>query len=226
MENNYGSMTINEERIYKIDKSKTRNCQLYGSKDDPNIIEIKIKKIKDDRFESRFIFFMEGSRDTELICSPGYLNNVNVEATEQGCEISKILARLCFNEDTIHEVENVLGSQAVKPLDEKQKQWIISTCSKILYLQMVAKPRDRAGLYFKSAKASGYNQMIVNLVDEKTGAPTTYPKKGPCCVDELEKRYDGNGYMVHGGQKVHVAAASWVFCLPKQPPPSECCTIL
>ena len=91
---------------------------------------------------------------------------------------------------------------------------------------MVAKPRDRAGLYFKSAKASGYNQMIINLVDEKTGAPTTYPKKGPCCVDELEKRYDGNGYMVHGGRKVHVAASNWVFCLPKQPPPSECCTIL
>merc|ERR1712018_467112 len=98
-------------------------------------------------------------------------------------------------------------------------------CSKILYLLMVAKPRDRAGLYFKSAKASGYNQMFINIVDKK-GSPTTYPEKGPCCVDDLKKRYDGNGYMANGGQKVHVAEANWVFCLPKKPPGSKCCTIM
>ena len=218
-------MATNEGRIFKIDKSKSRGCMLDGSTEDPNIIEIKIKKIKDDRFQSRFIFFMEGSRDTELICSPGYLVSVNVEPKEQGCGISKILARLCFNEDSIHDAKSVLEDHAIKPLDEKQKQWILSTCSKILYLCMVAKPRDRAGLYFKSAKSSGYTQMVINHVDEK-GFPTTYPKKGPCCIDELEKRYDGNGYMVNGREKVHVAEASWVFCLPKKATSAKCCTIL
>ena len=90
---------------------------------------------------------------------------------------------------------------------------------------MVAYPRDRAGLYFKSAKSSGYTQMIINRLDEN-GSLTTYPKTGPCCIDELEKRYDGNGYMVKGREKVQVAGANWVFCLPKNSHSAECCTIL
>ena len=108
------------------------------------------------------------------------------------------------------------------------KDWVQSDCEKVLYLTMVAEDEggnDRAGLYFKSAEASGFTKMFI--VNTRDATYLTYPDDGPCCIDDVEKRYDGEGWAWknHQHEKVQVYGADWFFCFPKSGSTKPCCTI-
>ena len=109
------------------------------------------------------------------------------------------------------------------------KNWVQSTCEKLFYLTMVAEDEngnDRAGIYFKNSEASGFSKMFI--VNTRYETYLTYPEDGPCCVDEVEKHYDGQGWArkIDQHEKVQVYGAEWFFCFPKQESKQSCCTIL
>ena len=77
-------MKDNEERLFRIDKSKARNCQLDTTTGNPNIVEIKIKKtVKDPCCR----YAMVGHDDVVYLnCYPGKIDFVKVEFSKaQGC---------------------------------------------------------------------------------------------------------------------------------------------
>ena len=71
------------------------------------------------------------------------------------------------------------------------------------------------------------------MVTDNTGirnfyTPEFYPKKGPCSVKTLKKRYakTNDGNMDDAGEKTHVWGMNWFFCLPKKPKKESKCIIL
>ena len=229
-------MSVNEQRSFKIDKSKTRGCMLRGTPGDLNVVEIKIEK--QNAWNNRR-FNLVGKENVYLDCHPGKLQYVYIapDSGARGCGISKILTRLCMNEEGIHNVQN--SNEAMKtilhvihygyPELQNVKNWVESECEKIFHWTMVAEDgngNDRAGLYFKSSEASGFTKMfIVNTRDETY---LTYPEDGPCCIDEVEQQYDGQGWAWKNNKhdKVRVYGAEWFFCFPKPKSNTPCCTIL
>ena len=98
IQNDLSPMKKNEIRLFKIDKSKTRNCNMDGSAESPNIIEISIRKEVTDP-QRRFLM-VGHEEEVYLNCYPGKLDFVKVDPSKmQGCGISKILTRLCLNEN-------------------------------------------------------------------------------------------------------------------------------
>ena len=95
-------------------------------------------------------------------------------------------------------------------------------------LEMSAKDdgQDRASINFKSFKASGFTNMFIKCDTDKI--PFIYPEAGSCSIDDLEQRYDGQGYMVKDGKRVKMAGEDmeWYFCFPKMGPTTKCCTIM
>ena len=69
-------MKENEERSFRIDKSKARNCQLDATTDNPNVVEIKIKKTVKDPC-CRYAKVDHGD-DVCLNCYPGKIEFVKV----------------------------------------------------------------------------------------------------------------------------------------------------
>ena len=53
-----------------------------------------------------------------------------------------------------------------------------------------------------------------------------YPMDGPCCVKELQKKYDNMGNMIEDGEKLDVKNADWFFCYPKPKVSKQCCEIM
>jgi len=104
----------------------------------------------------------------------------------------------------------------------------MSHCKKLIYLEMKAKPRTEAHLYFKSAIASGYTEMFM-ISNEISDSPTTSdfcPKEGTCPVEILQKRYSDDGHLVDGVEKTLVWGKNWFFCLPKTPSKLSKCTVM
>ena len=217
-------METNEERIFRIYRSIKMDCKLRGTINDPNMVEITIKKLqpKPDKFK----FVVVGKEDdVYLSCKPGFIPNLNVRGGAERCGIGEELTRLCLIESRIHDTANDPENKAMKKLqDEELKsfmKWAKSKCSKLLYLEMVTIPKDAGFLYFKSALAAGYTEMFVSL-----GNKVTYPRKGPCPVAKLKDRYDQNGHMNDGTNSVLVWGNSWFFCSPKKLTVENKCTIL
>ena len=92
---------------------------------------------------------------------------------------------------------------------------------------MQAKPRSTAHVYFNSAKAAGFTKMfMIDHVWLWHEPVNFYPKKGPCPVKTLQKRYSEDGYMVDGKEKTLVWGMNWFFCYPKKVQKTSTCTIL
>ena len=147
--------------------------------------------------------------------------------------------KLCLNENTIHNVEDNKENRAIaliqfwvesckfqdscknedhQDLLNKLEQWSSSKCSKMVYLLMQAKPKDRAYVYFKSAIETGFSQMVIKMKMEEM-----YPKDGPCSVEKLKSQYNEDGDMVDGDEEVFVFGKAWYFCSPKASiTPSDC----
>ena len=128
--------------------------------------------------------------------------------------------------------EYIKDCQRVSCNDDRttdMKTWILNQCSKLLYLEMQAKPKSAAHLYFNSAVASGFREMF--MATDNTGirnfyTPEFYPKDGPCSVKTLKKSYRDDGNMEDKGKTTHVWGMNWFFCFPKKPKNGSKCTIL
>ena len=77
---------------------------------------------------------------------------------------------------------------------------------------MIADPKSGAHVYFNSAIESDYSQMLIKINHEEA-----YPNEGFCSVTTLKERYNGEGEMVNGDNKVDVFKHDWFFCLLKTP---------
>ena len=225
-------MEIDQTRTFKVDKKKKKNCQLPTD-------EIKIKKRLRARNQYSFIM-VEPSPNSGayVVCMSGFVSQLLVPANAKECGIGNFLMQLCFNEGTIHNVENNNENRALTklryewesksiPMAEEMEKWVRSKCDKILHLKMAADPASAAHLYFNSAKDSGYTEMFIALQKE------FYPTEGPCSVMTLKERYTADGYMIDddgtevrilGNNKVKVHGRYWFFCKPKTPTLHVKCT--
>ena len=223
-------MKTNEFRLFKIDKSKTRDCKLDSTPYDPNIIEIQIKK---EVSSPCCHFIMVGyADDVYLNCYPGKLDFVKVEHTKaQGCGIAKIMTRLCLNEKEIHNVKKGGKNMAFRKIQEfpwwdSTLSWVESNCKKLFFLHNRANPKNRANLYIEVAKLSGFTDIFISQVQDEKYWKRIYPPQGPCCIGELENHYDENGNIVNDGEIVNVWNALWFFCFSKSDAAKPCCVTL
>ena len=240
-------MKDGERRTFYTNKMQHKHCELQGRAAIPNLVEIIITKTE-GKWQGRTEYTFRSSsgernfRDEisygSSTCEPGYLKLVEVEKFAESCGIGTLFTRLCMNEAKIHKIKNVenfaiqqLNDDAknIKGLFERTLTWAKKQCSKILMLEMDARPRRGASIYFKSATASKFTHMFI-----KTGSrdsPTMYPTTEPCCIEELKNQYDSDtGHMVKNGASIDVSwspytFAEWYFCFPKKKA-AKCCTIM
>ena len=211
-------MKTGEIRLFKIDIFSIKNCGLKPTEDNPNLIEIKIRKAKrtgcDDNVEGcRYFEMVDMESDVHLICKPGCIHEVKAGGLAQGCGISKLLIQLCLNEANIHQV-NHDRNQAMNILRADDlattKSWVKSNCEKIVYISNL--PKFYVGsLYLKSAISSNYDSAFIKLSDSRI-----YPPEGATCTEELLNRYNGNGGMESNGNTVNVYQKPWFVCYPKE----------
>ena len=208
-ENNFDPMAVGESRTFIIDTSKP-TCKMKENK--ITIKKTLLKSSSNNRKLNVEVY------NAFINCFPGEINWLWTKGLTEGCGIGKILMRLCLNEENIHDVvEGSNENLAIKyikkltvPGHELLKKWATVECSKIVYLAMAPEPFDRAYVYFKSARESGFNQMVFEI--EEIGM---YPKSGPCSVETLQERYD-NGNMVEGYDIVEVIDQFVFFCVPRK----------
>ena len=238
-------MRVGETRIFKIDKTKKKDCGLPGK----GIVEIEIKKEQSIVFASTFRMVKPdlGTRVAFIHCNKGFIPLVKAQGKAENCGIARILMQLCINEEGFHNVANNDENEAVRQMgkyveeclkeesctasDQQLKkirnleEWITSRCSKLMYLEMEADPKTGAHVYFNSAVASGFTEMfmISQLWYEDF---KFYPNEGPCHVKELQNKYSNDGNMVDEDEKTMVWGWNWFFCQPNKPTITKKCTIL
>ena len=239
-------MEVGETRKFEVDKNVKKGCKLPGE----GIIEIQIKKEQPKVWASEFRMVSPKADDVFINCDDGYIDKLQTRGIAENCGIGKILMQLCLNENEIHNVANNDKNGALNQIDkyitdcnkkescneiaqaeiaqlEKLREWIPTHCSKLILLEMQAKPRSTAHVYFNSAKAAGFKKMfMIDHVWLWYEPVNFYPKKGPCPVKMLQKRYSEDGYMVDGKEKTLVWGMNWFFCYPKKVQKISTCTIL
>ena len=229
-DNDYTPMKKDEIRTFHIDKKIKKHCKLTATSDDPNVIEVKIKKQLDllGKRANTISYTIDGMDYGYLYCQPGYLEDVNVKEKAGRCGISEMFTRLCMNEP-IHQVKNkdnrAMNDEGLQEFAE-HLEWTTTHCNNIFMLEMDAWPRVGAISYFRAALASGFTRMFIKV--GPTSRPTFYPESGPCCVEELQKRYDSEtGEMKKGDEEENVAGPDmeWYYCSPKKEE-KKCCTVI
>ena len=138
--------------------------------------------------------------------------------------------RLFLNEDVTHDTDKEDENKAIIELDkpgrEQLKEWVMSECTKVVTLFMIANA-EKANLYFESAEISGFTKMfIIKDYEIKRQEYKMYPMDDPCCVTELLNRYDNKGNMVEEGESLDMTKADWFFCYPKPETSKKCCEIM
>ena len=184
--------------------------------------EITIRKTVLTRRNER-IFELGIGDAAKIQCFPGYIGLVYTKGKAEGCGIAQILMRLCLNDGSIHDVANQEANLAMRDIlysDLEILQKWAQECTKIVYMTMSADPKSGAYVYFKSVRASGFNQMFIRINDQEM-----YPKSGPCSVETLQERYN-EGNMVEGKDVEDVYEKNWYFCLPKRPSAQSKCSNL
>ena len=171
-------MAFGETRKFKVNKREKKNCKLPG----PEMVEIEIKKESSLLFASNFRM-VSPSAEAFVNCDDGFVPLIQTQGIAENCGIGKILMQLCMNEENIHNVarndkngalaklkdyiqeckerENCRSRQDLVIKFKNLKKWSKSHCSKLIYLEMAAKPYEKAHLYFKSSIASGFTDMLV-----------------------------------------------------------------
>ena len=221
-------MKTNEIRKFKLDKKRKKACKLPED-------QISIRKTADSNDLTFEVVKYE--KDAYITCSPGYINYITADGITRECGIGTFLMKLCLNEEKIHNVANNNENEAVKSIDalvdlckedelcnEKYIQnkiimlekWISSDCSKIISLHMTADPKNRGHLYMKSSLDTGFTKMFIKIVQENLDWDL-YPRDDCHSVEVLNERYNDDGEMVEGDNKVEVFDQDWFFCLPKSP---------
>ena len=239
-----GPMAVDEVRKFTIDKTKKKECGLAGE----NFVEIEIKKEKSEVYVSTFRM-VNPNEQAFVNCDYGYVALLKTKGKAQKCGIGRILMELCNNEEEIHNVVGNEKNEAMNQIDkyiqdsskkesneehDKEvkklksfKEWTTDHCSKLIYMEMEAKPRSTAHVYFNSAIASGFTRIfMISHVWLWYEDVKFYPNEGPCKVKTLQKRYSNDGYMIDGDKKTLVWGWNWFFCYPKKEKKLPDCNIL
>ena len=235
-------MTVGEIRKFKIDKNIKKECTLPGE----GVIDIEIKKKKGDITQFEFTM-VKTFNEVNLLCDDGNIRILNTKGKAEKCGIGRILTELCMKEKNLHLTASADTNEAFKEMQQyieiskegkfdektdkklkKLKDWATSYCSKLMYLEMTADPRTGAHVYFNSAQASGFTEMVMlaKLDNFPKMESAFYPNKGPCSVKKLQAQYSNDGFMVKGNKMVDVGGWNWFFCQPKNSKPQPKCTIL
>ena len=222
--NDFSPMKIGETRRFQIVKSEHPHCELITSAKNPNIVEFNIEQTENipdmPKTMRRFTAKNPLGKDYgKADFQPGYLQRIDVESSAQGCGLGTILTRLRMGGTKLHKLnnENVAVDSMNEPNFKEIKKWALSSCKKLIVAEVNVRPRDRAGMFFNSAKASGFDLMFI-IRETDDGNPTLYPPSGACSVKTLQERYDGNGNMVdEEGNRLRVRGQDmqWFFCFPK-----------
>ena len=164
-------------------------------------------------------------------CHPGLIGRVNVDRELQGCGVGAILIKLCMNEKKRHKtksikkniasslVQEIKTNIALKSLVQysfrNTKNWLESTCSKLVMLAMTNETPNVPSIFFESAKLFGFSIVVIKVKTPHTGYEYLYPKAGPCNIHELATNYR-NGSMTIDGPSVKVIGEQmkWYFCRP------------
>ena len=223
--NDFTPMKTGETRRFQIDKSKHPHCELIASSKNPNLVELNIEKTENlpdmpktmRRFMAKNLL---GRYYGKADFQPGYFQWIDVEPSAQGCGVGAILTQLGMGDTKLHKLneQNVAVDSLNEPNFKDIKKWALSSCRKLIVSEVNVRPRDRAGMFFNSAKASGYELMFIKR-ETDDGNPTLYPPSGACSVETLQERYDGNGNMVdEEGNRLRVRGEDmqWFFCFPKK----------
>ena len=252
LDGNFDPMKDGERRVFIIDKRAKPNCKLIENK-------ITVRKFvpkdaassscssssDDERSGRKFapedcIKFevVNYEEDAKIWCQPGYIYLLTANKKTENCGVGKILAKLCLNEDTMHNVnsdENESVKDIKKWIDECKNQktckeseylnklinlqkWMNSECKKLLGLVISATDKAKAHVYFNSAIEIGYSQMFIKLDINKM-----YPEDECLSVDVLKSRYNGDGKMVDGDKTIDVYNKDWFFCRPKTQASQDAC---
>ena len=186
---------------------------------------------------SRKFEVVHHEKDAYVLCSPGYVHYLSAKGKTTDCGIGKILMKLCLNEENMHNVENK-ENEAITDIQDwiddckreksckdhedkliKLQKWVNTECSKIVGMHMSSDPKTKAYVYFNSALESHFSKMFIQI-----GVHDMYPKDDCRSVLVLKDRYNGNGEMVNGNDKVSVYLENWFFCKPKRKRPNTCDT--
>ena len=111
--------------------------------------------------------------ETYVKYNEGYVQYLRVNVNAQECGIGKILMILCFNEEETHKVPNNPKNKATKKLDtntkiqllqpkaSRLKEWGMSKCLNLVYLDMAVDEESTAFVHFNSAIESDYTEMFI-----------------------------------------------------------------
>ena len=227
--NNYGAMKEGEARTFVLDISQKPKCKL-SAKDNKITIEIKKEKLPTIAKEQfQYIMTPASSEDekTALIFEAGSVENVDVAEHAQECGIAKVFMLLFLNENEMNDIKNAknqaMGSikRDKKPKARQYEEWIKKKCQALIYLNMVAKDKTKAHLYFNSAIDSEYTMMFI-----KQGFNKGYwPEIGSCPTENLKGRYRDDGYIMgeDGSDtgKINAWGTLWYFCKPVLHAPTD-----
>ena len=120
-------MELGEVRKFRIDKNKKKDCKLQPSKQ--GIIEIEIKKEKERRGLSKFIYKLvtcekEGTscfdflpKEAFLLCDYGHVLLLETIGKAEKCGIGRIFTELCMNEKNLHKT-GMDKNLAIQQLDQ------------------------------------------------------------------------------------------------------------
>ena len=164
-------MGEDETRIFEIDKRKP-DCAFEGT-------EINIRKTAMSNPQTKVVYRVYlkvvGHEDDAYIdCMPGFVDQLRVQGSLEGCGVGKMLMKLCLNEKNIHNVQNNEDTKVMRDIKKsvlelseeneeklsKLDKWASSVCSKLVYLIMVARRESgKAHVHFNSALESGYSLM-------------------------------------------------------------------
>ena len=215
--NDYGPMKNNEIRKFQVDKNRYKECRLSS---------LKIKKEEKSETEIKF-FAVETAADAYVNCMSGEITALetarNMMKQAKKCGIGTMLMRLCFNELRIHNVKNNANNAAVTLIEHlskkneylnarKLEERVKSSCEKAVIMTVTCNPKSDARVFFSSAIASDYTEMIFVLENE------FHPKEVRGLVQDLMKRYTDDGKILESdgtNNNIKVWGEIWFFCKPR-----------
>lgn len=226
-------MTEGSIQEFEIDKNKKTNCHLeldtyrvmkireqfrnvietnfYAITDEEFVrarpdLDILTTKVKRQRYFSQIGF---------ATCKPGLIHRVEVNdapLNARRCGIATVLTELCLIDPEFYPIND--KNWAIKNLrqDARIKNHVETHCSKLIALEMSAKPLDGAFAYFSAALRLGYDKLIIHeydLVEEE-------------CIDdgfqfwdvvEAKNNYDTNtGHINTEPRNINVLDSILYFC--------------
>ena len=200
-ENDFRPMRDKDTRLFKSPLSILPFCELR-TPGPPKDLEFRVTKVENGLGILRFVNFRAfqpfGSKEIDfgsLDCRPGFIDGLKIPGRQQQCGIGTFLARLCMNENKIHDVKrrnpNHIGVQALGPKHKNVKAWVKSHCSKFVLMEVVTLASFDAldfDLFFDSLQQNGYTLMVIKIFKDSENE-AMYPDAGPCSTEDFAENF-------------------------------------